>query len=68
VVKQRSPLYGGIRSIRALFEEKHTADRVDWFCRLCPFAYNEQSAAYGWPISVEGLFKLTLHVRRHQQA
>ena len=65
-MKAASALSIGLRPLRALYREEHHDDQTWWCCVLCPYSYFEHGNTLGWPLSIDGLFILTKHLRGHQ--
>jgi len=65
-MRDTSALSIGVRPLRALFREEREGGMTHWYCRLCPYSYFEFLTGTGWPLSVDGLFILTKHLRGHQ--
>jgi hypothetical protein len=65
MTREASSLSLSFRSIRLLFEEHHANGSGVWACRLCVFTYREETCPTGWPLTLNGLLKLTQHCREH---
>jgi hypothetical protein len=65
VNRHASSLSVGVRPIRELFREEIVGANRYWFCKLCPYAWYEESVVDGWPLSIDGLFHLVKHLRGH---